>query len=64
MGINSKNWTNIEKFVFEEDGQGMVEYALILAVVFLVALPAVVLAGKAITSIFINKIAPVLFHVI
>ncbi len=61
MGTNSKNWINVEKFVFEEDGQGMVEYALILAVVFLVALPAVVLAGKAITSIYIEKIAPVLF---
>jgi len=63
MGINSKNWTNIEKFVFEEDGQGMVEYALIFAVIFLIALPFVVLTGKAITSIFINKIAPVLFQV-
>jgi hypothetical protein len=64
MGINSKNWTNIKKIAFEEDGQGMVEYALIFSVVFLIALPAVVLAGKAMTSIFINKIAPTLFYVI
>lgn len=61
MGINSKNWINVKKFVFEEDGQGMVEYALIFGVVFLIALPAVVLVGKAIISIYVEKIAPVLF---
>ena len=64
MGINSKNWTNIKKFAFEEDGQGMVEYALIFSVVFLIALPAVVMAGKAMTSIYLNKIAPILFYVL
>lgn len=49
------------KFILnEESGQSMVEYALILSLVFLAALMSVVLTGKEITNIYTDKIDPIL----
>lgn len=44
---NLVNW-----FKNEESGQGMVEYALIIALVSIVAIAALALLGKAIPSLF------------
>jgi len=46
---NLMNW-----FKNEESGQGMVEYALIIALVSVVAIAALLLLGPAITNMF-NK---------
>ena len=44
---NLVNW-----FKNEESGQGMVEYALIIALVSVVAIAALLLLGPAITNMF------------
>lgn len=60
---------NIKKFLKSEfgsfysceDGQSMVEYGLILALIFLAALAMVVLTGGNIVKLYKEQIAPVLF---
>jgi pilus assembly protein Flp/PilA len=46
---NLMNW-----FKNEESGQGMVEYALIIALVSIVAIAALVLLGPKIANMFTN----------
>jgi pilus assembly protein Flp/PilA len=42
------------KFVREEEGQDLLEYALLVALIALVALAAVGLAGQSVNTIFTN----------
>ena len=51
----------IKTFCKSESGQSMVEYGLIIALVFLVVLPVVILVGGEIVRLYKNKIAPILF---
>ncbi len=44
----------ITSFVREEDGQDLLEYALLVALIALVAIGAVGLAGGAVNKIFTN----------
>jgi pilus assembly protein Flp/PilA len=52
--VNVMNW--LAKFDTEEEGQGMVEYALILVLVSVVAIVALTLVGSRVTAVF-NSIA-------
>ena len=47
---NVMNW--LAKFDTEEEGQGMVEYALILVLVSVVAIVALTAVGDNITAVF------------
>ncbi|PKL48497.1 MAG: Flp family type IVb pilin [Candidatus Riflebacteria bacterium HGW-Riflebacteria-2] len=42
----------IRRFVREEEGQGLVEYALIIGLIAVVAIAALTLSGASISSIF------------
>ena len=42
----------IKRFVREEEGQGLVEYALIIGLIAIVAIAALSLAGSQVSSIF------------
>jgi len=42
----------IRRFVREEEGQGLVEYALILGLIAVVAIAALTLSGESISSMF------------
>lgn len=42
----------IKRFVREEEGQGLVEYALIIGLIAVVAIAALTLAGTSINAIF------------
>ena len=44
----------IKSFVREEDGQDLLEYALLVALIALIAIGAVGLAGTAVNKIFTN----------
>jgi pilus assembly protein Flp/PilA len=44
----------IKSFVREEDGQDLLEYALLVALIALIAIGAVGLAGGAVNKIFTN----------
>lgn len=44
----------INRFVREEEGQGLVEYALIIGLIAIVAIAALSLAGTQISAIFTN----------
>lgn len=58
-----KNFLKSEFSMFSscEDGQGMVEYGLILALIFLATLAMVVLTGGNVLKLYKEHIAPVLF---
>jgi len=45
---------NFKKLVREEEGQGLVEYALIVALIAVVAITAVRMMGNSITNLFTN----------
>ena len=51
--------TRLKKFAHAEDGQDLLEYALLVALIALVAVGAVTLAGKNVSTIF-NSIATAL----
>ena len=54
------NYINrLKKFAHAEDGQDLLEYALLVALIALVAVGAVTLAGKNVSTIF-NSIATAL----
>ncbi|NCB38691.1 MAG: Flp family type IVb pilin [Erysipelotrichia bacterium] len=42
----------IRRFVKEEEGQGLVEYALIIGLIAIVAIAALTASGSSISSIF------------
>lgn len=44
----------IKRFVREDEGQGLVEYALIIGLIAIVAIVALSLAGSQISTIFGN----------
>jgi pilus assembly protein Flp/PilA len=44
----------IKRFVREEEGQGLVEYALIIGLIAIVAIAALSLAGSQVSTIFGN----------
>jgi pilus assembly protein Flp/PilA len=44
----------IKRFVREEEGQGLVEYALIIGLIAVVAIAALSASGSSISSIFGN----------
>ena len=44
--------TMIQRFVREENGQGLVEYALIIGLIAVVAIAALTASGGSISSIF------------
>ncbi len=44
----------IRRFVREEEGQGLVEYALIIGLIAVVAIAALTLSGGSISKIFGN----------
>jgi len=44
----------IKRFVREEEGQGLVEYALIIGLIAIVAIAALGLAGSQVSTIFSN----------
>ena len=44
----------IKSFAREEDGQDLLEYALLVALIALVAIGAVGLAGNSVSTIFTN----------
>ena len=44
--------TRFRKFVWAEDGQDLLEYALLVALIALVAVAAVTAAGQSVTQIF------------
>ena len=46
----------VKSFVREEEGQDLLEYALLVALIALIAIGAVTLAGQSVNSIF-NEIA-------
>ena len=46
--------TVIRRFVREEEGQDLLEYALLVALIALVAFGAVQLAGTSVNTIFTN----------
>ncbi len=45
---------NIERFIREDDGQGLVEYALIIAVIAIAVIVAMIFLRGQITNIFSN----------
>ena len=44
----------IDKFIGEEDGQGLAEYALILALIAIVAIIALIFLGGQVSTILSN----------
>ncbi len=42
----------ISRFVREEEGQGLVEYALIIGLIAIVAIVALTLSGKSVSGMF------------
>jgi len=44
--------TRFRKFVWAEDGQDLLEYALLVALIALVAVAAVTAAGQSVNTIF------------
>jgi len=48
--------TYVKSFVREEEGQDLLEYALLVALIALIAIGAVTAAGNSVNSIF-NEIA-------
>ena len=46
--------TYLKSFVREEEGQDLLEYALLVALIALVAIGAVGLAGNSVSTIFTN----------
>ena len=52
----SKLLISVRKFVREEDGQDLLEYALLIALIALVAIGAVTAAGNSVSDIF-NRIS-------
>ena len=45
---------NMNRFFREEEGQGLVEYALIIGLIAIVAIAALTTAGKSVNSLFGN----------
>jgi pilus assembly protein Flp/PilA len=45
---------NLQQFIREEDGQGLVEYALIIAVIAIAVIVAMVFLREQIQNIFSN----------
>jgi pilus assembly protein Flp/PilA len=46
--------TRLRKFVWADDGQDLLEYALLVALIALVAVAAVTAAGVSVNTIFTN----------
>ena len=46
--------TRLQKFVWADDGQDLLEYALLVALIALVAVAAVTAAGVSVNTIFTN----------
>ena len=46
--------TYVKSFASQEDGQDLLEYALLVALIALIAIGAVGLAGDAVNTIFTN----------
>jgi len=46
--------TRFQKFVWEDEGQDLLEYALLVALIALVAVAAVAAAGTSVSDIFNN----------
>ena len=44
----------LKRFVFEEDGQDLVEYALLLVFLALSAIAALPVLGEAVSNVFVN----------
>lgn len=49
-----KLWNLVKSFGREEDGQDLLEYALLVALIALIAIGAVGLAGNSVAAIFSN----------
>ena len=45
---------SIKRFVFEEEGQDLVEYALLLVFLALAAITALPALGQAVSNVFVN----------
>jgi pilus assembly protein Flp/PilA len=52
-GANAERWTGM-RFLRSEDGQGLVEYALIIAVIAIAVIVAMIFLRDQITNIFSN----------
>ena len=52
MKKNMLSWWNLQKYLKNEKGQGMVEYALIIGLVSIVVIAVLVLLGPAIAAKF------------
>ena len=47
-------WNSVKSFVRDEEGQDLLEYALLVALIALIAIGAVGAAGSSVNDIFTN----------